>query len=78
VSDNSAILLGDTNCWALDEATPRDVDEAEDADDETTKDVADGTRAAVVAIKQAMDVVFIVLVCWIDGWMDGWMDLFYY
>lgn len=63
------MLLGDTNCWAL-EATPRevdvDVDDAEDADDDTAKAVAEGTRAAAVATKQAMDVVFIVLVLFVD------------
>jgi hypothetical protein len=39
------MLLGGESFWALDD-TPRAVDEDVDAVEETTKDVADGTRAA--------------------------------
>jgi len=60
VSDNSATFLGGDSCWALEE-TPRAVDDEVDAVDDTTKEAAEGTRAATVTAMQATDVVFMVL-----------------
>lgn len=54
------MLLGGDNFWAL-EDTPRAVVDDEGADEETTKDVAEGTSAATVAAKYATGVVFMVL-----------------
>lgn len=54
------MFFGGESCWALEE-TPKEVDEVNGAtEDDTTKDVAEGTITAVVAAKQAIDVIFIV------------------
>ena len=55
------MILGGDNFWAL-EDTPRAVVEDDAADEETTKDVAEGTSAATVAAKyNATGVVFMMM-----------------
>lgn len=54
------MLLGGDNFWAL-EDTPKAVVDDDGADEETTKDVAEGTRAATVAAKYATGVVFMMM-----------------
>ena len=53
------MVLGGDNFWVL-EDTPRAVVEGADDDDETTKDVAEGTTTAAVNVKYATDENFIV------------------
>jgi hypothetical protein len=54
------MLLGGDSFWAL-EDTPKAVVDDDGADEETTKDVAEGTRAATVAAKYATGVVFMMM-----------------
>jgi len=58
LSPNSEMLLGGDN-WVL-EATPRAVVEA-DADEETTKEVVDGTKVAAATAKYPIFIFWIIL-----------------
>ena len=53
------MLLGGDNFWALEETPKAVVEEAADADEETTKDVAEGMSAAAVKAKYAAGEVII-------------------